>query len=609
MVIRKLYTPPVVTRNGHKASTVVPPVVADVKPKEELIEPEPAAVPFAAPVEQPVVVETTPKKDDVIVAIKTGKVEGVKETLPNGEQSYRFSGIPYAKPPVGELRFKPPVPLESFGVDVLDCTKERSNAFGVMYFEPEGAQNASEDCLFLNVHTPSVESGKGLPVMVWIHGGGFNMGSGNTVAYCPDYLVQEGVVVVTFNYRLGPLGFMYFPAAGIHGNMGLKDQRCVLRWVQENIRNFGGDPSNVTLFGESAGGASVHLNYLADSSRQYFHKAICMSGVSYNPWVLQADGEEKARQLAALFGAESSDDQDVLRKLMEASAVDLFAKCQVVTTDKEKLADKFFAFTPVVELETAEEPFLAQNFITLMMNPNLGSIPMMSGITSSEGLLIAGTIESNISEYKANPIKLVPLEMLQFEDRLTEVAEEIKAFFFGSDDISEERLQSLVDIVSDNMFVMAAYVAAELHARYQPKTPQYFYIASFEGELNKFRKLFSAPDHLPGVCHADETLYLFSSKMMGTDVEPGSREDRFRSTMCRMWTNFAKYGNPTPADGGVDFDWKPVPSVEDGGFTLVAADLNEELKLVENPFLERIQFWRELYGRHYGNYLLRDGSH
>ncbi|EDS43765.1 esterase B1 [Culex quinquefasciatus] len=603
MVIRKLYTPPVVTRNGHGATT--PPIAA--VPTKELIVPEPVAVPFsAAPVEQPVVVEATPKKDDVIVTIKAGKLEGEKVSLPNGEQSYRFSGIPYAKPPVGKLRFKPPVPLESFGVDLLDCKKERSNAFGVMYFEPGAAENASEDCLFLNVQTPCIETGKGLPVMVWIHGGGFNMGSGNSVAYCPEYLVQEGVVVVTFNYRLGPLGFMYFPAAGIHGNMGLKDQRCVLRWVQENIRNFGGDPSNVTLFGESAGGASVHLNYLADSSRQYFHKAICMSGVSYNPWVLQADGEGKARRLAALFGAESSDDQDVLRKLMEASAVDLFAKCQLVITDKEKLADMFFAFTPVVELETAEEPFLTQNFITLIMNPNLTSIPMMNGITSSEGLLIAGTVESSIAEYRVNPTKLVPLEMLQFEDRVTEVADEIKAFFFGSDDISEERLQSLVDIVSDNMFVMAAYVAAELHARYQPKTPQFFYVASFEGELNKFRKLFSAPDHLSGVCHADETLYLFSSRMMDTNVEPGSRADRFRSTMCRMWTNFAKFGNPTPADGGVDFDWKPVPPVEDGGFTLVAADLNEESKMVENPFLERIQFWRELFGRHYGNYLVRD---
>lgn len=159
----------------------------------------------------------------------------------------------------------------------------------------------------------------------------------------------------------------------------------------------------------------------------------------------------------------------LLGKLMEASAVDLFAKCQLVITDKEKLADMFFAFTPVVELETAEEPFLTQNFITLIMNPNLTSIPMMNGITSSEGLLIAGTVESSIAEYRVNPTKLVPLEMLQFEDRVTEVADEIKAFFFGSDDISEERLQSLVDIVSDNMFVMAAYVAAELHARYQPK--------------------------------------------------------------------------------------------------------------------------------------------
>lgn len=260
--------------------------------------------------------------DDVIVQIAPGKIRGVKQVLPNGKNYFRFSGIPYAEPPVGDLRFKPPVPVQKFDRDVLDCQKEGSNCYSYMYYPPENEEFASEDCLFLNVYTPKLLKDQDvatLPVMLWIHGGGFNLGSGDAAVYGPEFLLQEEVVVVTCNYRLGTFGFLCLPSVGIYGNMGLKDQRLVLKWVNENISRFGGDPSNVTLFGESAGGASVHLNYLADSSRQYFHKAICMSGVSYNPWVLQSNPEAKARKLAELLGAKSTSDNDVYRKSWDYS--------------------------------------------------------------------------------------------------------------------------------------------------------------------------------------------------------------------------------------------------------------------------------------------------
>lgn len=130
----------------------------------------------------------------------------------------------------------------------------------------------SEDCLHLNVFTPSLPSEPPsetpqLPVMVWFHGGGFVTGSAQSSMYGAKHLVQEGVVVVTVNYRLGPLGFLCLPDVGIHGNMGLKDQRMSLAWVRENIKGFGGNPDNVTIFGQSAGGSSVHLHYLSENSR------------------------------------------------------------------------------------------------------------------------------------------------------------------------------------------------------------------------------------------------------------------------------------------------------------------------------------------------------
>ncbi|KXJ83275.1 hypothetical protein RP20_CCG007795 [Aedes albopictus] len=607
MVIRKLYVPPAVSKHATKPVQLVeeePPVVHEQATAYAL----PETVPDPTPVSTSHV--NGVEADDVIVQIVPGKIRGVKQVLPNGKNYFRFSGVPYAKPPVGDLRFKPPVPVEKFDHEVLDCQKEGSNCYSSTYYPPEAEEFASEDCLFLNVYTPKLpESGDdvNLPVMLWIHGGGFNLGSGDAAVYGPEFLLQEEVVLVTCNYRLGPMGFLCLPSVGIHGNMGLKDQRLVLKWVNENVGRFGGDPNNVTLFGESAGGAAVHLNYLADTSRQYFHKAICMSGVSYNPWVLQSNPEAKARKLAELLGADSVSDDDVCRVLMKASAKDLLQHSPDVLSEDEKRTSKFFAFTPVIESECSVEPFLQENFISLMMKPNMTKIPMMTGVTSSEGMLVAAQMLKDIELYAADPTMMVPQELPLDADRLIEAAGEIKRFFFGDNGITADRLSTLVDIMSDNMFVMAAYVASELHARYQIEAPLYFYLDSFSGKLNKYRDLFVVPEHLEGVCHADELLYLFSSTWMGTDVEQGSREDKFRAVMCKLWTNFAKFGNPTPIDGGLDFVWEPVKPTSDLQFVLNAAELNDELKMVENPFLERVQFWREIFARYYGSFLMNEG--
>lgn len=152
---------------------------------------------------------------------------------------------------------------------------------------------------------------------------------------------------------------------------------------------------------------------------------------------------------------------------MNASAKDLIQHSPAILEEEEKRTNKFFAFSPVVEAENSEEPFLTENFISLMMKPNMTSIPLIHGVTRDEGLLIAGELLKDIEQYSSNPTKMVPQELPLSGDHLNEAAKEIKRFFFGEEDITAERLSTLVDIMSDNMFVMAAYVASELHARYQ----------------------------------------------------------------------------------------------------------------------------------------------
>jgi para-nitrobenzyl esterase len=198
----------------------------------------------------------------------------------NSAGMLRFLGIPYAAPPVGALRWKPPTAAAAW-TTVRDASTFASHCAQIA--GPFGTASASEDCLYLNVYTPSTGPGP-FPVMVWIHGGALVTGESDD--YDPSALVAQGVAVVTLNYRLGPLGFLSHPAlsaeaGGASGNYGLMDQQAALQWVQTNIKAFGGDPANVTVFGESAGGLSTFSQIASPLAAGLFQKAIVESG-SYN---------------------------------------------------------------------------------------------------------------------------------------------------------------------------------------------------------------------------------------------------------------------------------------------------------------------------------------
>jgi para-nitrobenzyl esterase len=206
------------------------------------------------------------------VKIEDGKITGV----PAGKDSNVtvYKGIPYAAPPVGQLRWKPPQPVETWqGVRAME-------EFGNRCLQPKGwgsKEGMSEDCLYLNIWTPAKSEDEKLPVMFWIHGGGFTGGSGDLDG---RPLAERGVVLVSINYRLGPLGFFAHPLLseesekGVSGNYGILDMICALKWVQKNIGQFGGDKDNVTIFGESAGGAAVYILCSSELTRGLFHKAI-----------------------------------------------------------------------------------------------------------------------------------------------------------------------------------------------------------------------------------------------------------------------------------------------------------------------------------------------
>ena len=201
-----------------------------------------------------------------------------------------FRGIPYAAPPVGELRWMPPLPAPAW--DGVRSAREFSGACpqgpGLAQMMDVALPEPSEDCLYLNVWSGAVGADAKRPVMVWIHGGGLSLGWGHQPMYDGVRLAQQGVVLVSINYRLGALGFLSHPLLdgedGVSGNYGLMDQVAALEWVQRNIAAFGGDPANVTIFGESAGGTSVYALLASPHSKGLFHQAIAQSA-----WVVDGN--------------------------------------------------------------------------------------------------------------------------------------------------------------------------------------------------------------------------------------------------------------------------------------------------------------------------------
>src|SRR3954471_190219 len=246
---------------------------------------------------------------DLIVDTTAGRLQGVEE-----DGLAVFKGIPFAAPPVGPLRWRPPQPVQRWD-GVRPATE-----YGPWAPQPPPGQGGGiggedagqdEDCLTLNVWTPAAGDDGKRPVMVWIHGGGFTTGSGAGVLYRGGHLAARGdVVVVSINYRLGALGFAAHPAlkdpeTGICGNWGMLDQVAALRWVQENIGGFGGDPGNVTIFGESAGGMSVSTLLGMPMAKGLFAKAIAQSGGPVG--VLFDAGSQVAEQLAEALGRSAAE--------------------------------------------------------------------------------------------------------------------------------------------------------------------------------------------------------------------------------------------------------------------------------------------------------------
>lgn len=227
--------------------------------------------------------------------------------------------------------------------------------------------------------------------MVWIHGGAFSFGSGNSFLYGPDYLVPEGVVLVTFNYRLGPLGFLSV-GRDAPGNAGIKDQVLALKWVQENIATFGGDPNDVTIFGQSAGSVSVQLLMISPLAKGLFHKAIAQSGSVLNPWAMVKNTRERAFNLGQHLGFYSNNTEELISHLRRASPQKIIDAATKTITQNDVKRSIGLPFVPSVENWSGEDasteaPLLAEDPVKIMKRGDYNHVPLMTGFNSHEAML------------------------------------------------------------------------------------------------------------------------------------------------------------------------------------------------------------------------------
>ncbi|XP_066996622.2 venom carboxylesterase-6 [Anabrus simplex] len=524
--------------------------------------------------------------------VEHGAVRGTYMKSVGGRTYSAFRGIPYARPPVGKHRFKEPVATKPWP-GVWDATRYGSLCLQYEFtFDPDDERViGDEDCLFINIFTPKTDlttTGPLLDVFVYIHGGGFSNGASSY--YGANFLMDHDVVYVTFNYRLGILGFLSTEDEVVPGNNGLKDQAAALRWIQRNIAAFGGNPSRVTISGTSAGGASVHYHYLSPLSRGLFQRGMSFSGSALLCWAQAEALRNKAFKLGDLVGCNHQSSRDLVECLRHRPARLLVQQFEHFQTWRY---NPFTPFGPTVETAGAE-PFISKHPVEIITEGGAQDLPWLTSITSEEGLYPVAdfaTKEDVLKELDDKFPEIAPhLLFYNFTVPRSEhknVANKIRKFYFKNKPISMQTVKELTQMAGDRIFVYDIERAARLMAKANT-SPVYFYKFSYRGKDSQ-SNFMSRTDVNLGVSHADDTAYILDMKFSNTQQ---TQEDRdMTKLMVDMCINFAKNGNPTPSDRAIT--WKSVESdSEDIDFLHIAS--SSDVKMDSSVDLGNRRFWDSL---------------
>ncbi len=489
-----------------------------------------------------------------------GPISGVLE-----DGVWTYKGVPFAAPPVGELRWQEPQPVEPWS-DVLvcdsygpSCPQPMSDWTGMM-----DVGYTDEDCLYLNVWTPAQTPDEKLPVMVWIHGGAFTSGAGSLSIYDGHNLAEKDVVVVTINYRLGALGLMAHPLLseesenGVSGNYGLLDQVAALEWVRDNIDVLGGDPDNVTVFGESAGGMSILDLMVSPLAEGLFDRAIVESGpmldlgLPINEFPTLEEAEKTGEEISKELGCDEEEDE--LAALREVSPDELIAASS---------GDNQF-FSPINLSPNVDGYLLPEVPSAAFAAGNQHAVPLLTGINANEGTIFVPDITLNQYQLLGNYL-------------YGEYATEVEALYPAQTDT--EVKASMDALVTQMGFGASARFTADCMEKVD--TPAFLYLFTAAPQDPRVQQL--------GTFHGLEIMYVFGN-LDKVALEGVTEADYALSeAMMDYWTAFARAGDPN--GGGAATAW-PVYTTEAAEYL----ELGEPIKTGANLFQEAYDLVKKING-------------
>ena len=476
------------------------------------------------------------------VSTEAGVISGI--TNPDGTVSI-FKGIPFAAPPTGELRWKPPVSVapwegirkcDSFAASAMQATPAPFAMWSKEFMAPE--KPLSEDCLYLNVWTAAKARDERRPVIVWIHGGAFTGGSGSVPLYDGEEMAKKGVVFVTINYRLGIFGFLAHPELSkespnkVSGNYGILDQIAALQWVKDNILAFGGDPSNITIDGQSAGAFSVNALVVSPLARGLFHKAIAQSGGMF--------GGER------MLGSDLANAEQVGAKLTQTLKANSIADLRAMPTDV------------LLKFSSGSGPVI-DNFVLPSINEVFASggqndVPLLTGW--------------NADEFMFGPPQTAVTFRKNAETRYGDLTTDfLKVFPAGSD----EEANRSAKLVSSLSFGWQNYFWASIQTKTGKNKAWLYYFSHVPPGLPDF-----------GAFHSSEFGYALKT-LKYWDRPFQEWDHQLAEMMSSYWVNFARTGNP---NGEGLPEW-PAFNPDDPK----VVEFGKQVSVIELPWKDQLQFF------------------
>lgn len=539
---------------------------------------------------------------NVLVELEQGKLKGTSSvTLFDGRLYFAFYGVPYAQPPIGKLRFKNPKRPKKW-TKSFDARTEYHGACAQAHIVHKHGLYGTEDCLHLNIFTPSLyKSGNKLKtVIVWIHGYAFT--SSFSHIHGPDFFIDEDVIFVTVSHRLGVFGFLKLNDTDQHANMGLKDIVMGLKWIKKNIKHFGGDKTNLTVMG--SGSAATFLSLLMTTkSRKLFSKSIFQSGSMFSASLFQGDYNLEKDRLQEKLKRKG------YRDINEASTKDIVEVSPKIYSNSEVINSQrpLIPFLPIIETESkvslvTKRP---EEYFSDEQDGHTNRL-ILIGFNSKESI-------SEVIPFLHNPLYLKSFAvyfkyMIPFSTRCSynyttlkykEIADRISKGYF-KDGISEKSVEQFLQYSSD----LIKYPIYDFIQRYKQikDSRMYVYKFTYSGNFNivKENSISGISTKIKGAANGDEICYMLKCEPLwesyiNVNRDHNNRDRIFIKKITKLWANFAKTGDPTPITYNGNVTWPPMTKHEDKVFNLGKVFNILDFKKEKRMFA----FWNDIYRKYY----------